>query len=78
MGINFTAIVLITFAIGSALAAIAGVMNGLYYNEVNFDTGLYLGVVRIQAQIHQRQFQRLCEFRLQHHQGQRRRIETST
>jgi len=30
MGINFTAIVLITFAIGSALAAIGGVMNGLY------------------------------------------------
>ena len=29
MGINFTAIVLITFAIGSGLAAFAGVMNGL-------------------------------------------------
>ena len=40
MGINFTAIVLITFAIGSALAAIAGVMNGLYYNEINFGMGL--------------------------------------
>ena len=36
MGINFTAVVLITFAIGSALAAIGGVMNGLYYNEINF------------------------------------------
>src|ERR1051326_4713090 len=42
MGINFTAIVLITFAIGSGLAAFAGVMNGLYYNEVNFGIGLYL------------------------------------
>ena len=32
MGINFTAIVLVTFALGSGLAAFAGVMNGLYYN----------------------------------------------
>src|SRR5215467_13990374 len=30
MGVNFTAVVLITFAIGSALAAFAGIMNGLY------------------------------------------------
>jgi branched-chain amino acid transport system permease protein len=51
MGIDFTAIVLITFAIGSGLAAIAGVMNGLYYNEVNFGTGLYLGVVGFSAAI---------------------------
>src|SRR6185312_10434046 len=45
MGINFTAIVLVTFAIGSGLAAFAGVMNGLYYNEINFGIGLYLGVI---------------------------------
>ena len=45
MGVNFNAIVLITFAIGSALAAFAGIMNGLYYNEINFGIGLYLGVV---------------------------------
>ena len=51
MGINFTAIVLITFAIGSALAAFAGVMNGLYYNEINFGIGLYLGVVGFSAAI---------------------------
>jgi branched-chain amino acid transport system permease protein len=51
MGINFTAIVLITFAIGSSLAAFAGVMNGLYYNEVNFGIGLYLGVIGFAAAI---------------------------
>jgi branched-chain amino acid transport system permease protein len=51
MGINFTAIVLTTFAIGSALAAFAGVMNGLYYNEINFGIGLYLGVVGFSAAI---------------------------
>jgi branched-chain amino acid transport system permease protein len=51
MGVNFTAIVLITFAIGSALAAFAGVMNGLYYNEINFGIGLYLGVIGFSAAI---------------------------
>ena len=51
MGINFTAIVLITFAIGSGLAAFAGVMNGLYYNEINFGIGLYLGVIGFAAAI---------------------------
>jgi branched-chain amino acid transport system permease protein len=51
MGINFTAVVLATFAIGSALAAFAGVMNGLYYNEINFGIGLYLGVIGFSAAI---------------------------
>jgi branched-chain amino acid transport system permease protein len=51
MGINFTAIVLVTFAIGSAMAAFAGLMNGLYYNEINFGIGLYLGVVGFSAAI---------------------------
>src|SRR6476620_2581981 len=51
MGINFTAIVLVTFAIGSGLAAFAGVMNGLYYNEINFGIGLYLGVIGFSAAI---------------------------
>jgi branched-chain amino acid transport system permease protein len=51
MGVNFTAIVLVTFAVGSALAAFAGVMNGLYYNEINFGIGLYLGVLGFSAAI---------------------------
>ncbi len=51
MGINFTAIVLVTFAIGSGLAAFAGVMDGLYYNEINFGIGLYLGVIGFSAAI---------------------------
>jgi len=45
MGINFDAVVLATFALGSGMAALAGVMNGLYYNEVNFNLGLLLGVI---------------------------------
>jgi branched-chain amino acid transport system permease protein len=51
MGVNFTAIVLVTFAIGSALAAFAGIMNGLYYNEINFGMGLLLGVIGFAAAI---------------------------
>jgi branched-chain amino acid transport system permease protein len=51
MGVNFTAIVLVTFAIGSALAAFAGIMNGLYYNEINFGMGLLLGIIGFAAAI---------------------------
>jgi branched-chain amino acid transport system permease protein len=51
MGVNFTAVVLITFAIGSGVAAFAGVMNGLYYNEINFGMGLLLGVFGFSAAV---------------------------
>jgi branched-chain amino acid transport system permease protein len=51
MGINFKLVVLITFAIGSAVAAFAGIMNGLYYNEINFGMGLLLGVFGFSAAV---------------------------
>ncbi|MGH6815391.1 MAG: branched-chain amino acid ABC transporter permease [Hyphomicrobiaceae bacterium] len=51
MGVNFRFIVLATFAIGSGLAAFAGIMNGLYYNEINFGIGLLLGVIGFSAAI---------------------------
>jgi branched-chain amino acid transport system permease protein len=51
MGINFNLIVLMTFAIGSGLAGIAGVMNGLYYNEINFSVGLLLGAIGFSSAI---------------------------
>jgi branched-chain amino acid transport system permease protein len=51
MGINYSLIVLVTFALGSAIAAVAGVMNGLYYNEVNFGMGLLLGLIGFSAAI---------------------------
>src|SRR5829696_3059029 len=51
MGINFTLVVAITFAIGSSVAAFAGVMNGLYYNEINFGMGLLLGVIGFSAAV---------------------------
>jgi len=51
MGIHFERVVLLTFALGSGLAALAGVMNGLYYNEINFGMGLLLGVIGFSAAI---------------------------
>jgi len=51
MGINYTLVVLATFAIGSGVAAFAGVMNGLYYNEINFGMGLILGLIGFSAAI---------------------------
>jgi len=51
MGVNFERTVMITFAMGSALAALAGVTNGLYYNEVNFGMGLLLGVIGFSAAV---------------------------
>jgi branched-chain amino acid transport system permease protein len=51
MGIDFDRVVLVTFAIGSGLAAVAGTMHGLYYNEVTFGSGLLLGVIGFSAAI---------------------------
>ncbi|MCB2190086.1 MAG: branched-chain amino acid ABC transporter permease [Deltaproteobacteria bacterium] len=49
MGINFNLVVYITFAMGSALAAFAGVTYGLYYNEISFNMGLLLGAIGFSA-----------------------------
>ena len=49
MGINFNLVVFITFAIGSALAAFAGITYGLYYNELSFNMGLLLGAIGFSA-----------------------------
>jgi len=51
MGINYTLIVLVTFALGSGIAAVAGVMDGLYYNEINFGMGLLLGLIGFSSAI---------------------------
>ena len=51
MGVDFEKVVMVTFALGSALAALAGVTNGLYYNEINFGMGLLLGVIGFSAAV---------------------------
>ncbi len=44
MGINVDATISVTFAIGSALAAAAGVFWGLYYNTLNPVMGIWPGL----------------------------------
>jgi len=51
MGINFRWVVLATFGLGSGLAAVAGLMNGLYYREVYFGNGLMLAVIGFSAAV---------------------------
>jgi branched-chain amino acid transport system permease protein len=51
MGINFERVVLITFALGSALGGLGGVVYGFYYSEINFNIGLLLGIIGFSAAI---------------------------
>ena len=51
MGINFNKTVLMTCALGSGLAALAGISTGLYYQEINFSMGLMLGVIGFSAAV---------------------------
>ncbi len=51
MGINFNKTVLMTFALGSGLAALSGISTGLYYQEINFSMGLMLGVTGFSAAV---------------------------
>ena len=51
MGINFRWVVLATFGLGSGLAAMAGLMNGLYYSEVHFGNGTMLAVIGFSAAV---------------------------
>ncbi len=51
MGINFAMVVYVTFAIGSAVAALGGIMQGVYYSQIFFANGLVLGVIGFAAAI---------------------------
>ena len=51
MGVNFTLVVVLTFALGSSLAAAAGMVSGLYYHEVSFSMGLMTGAIGFSAAI---------------------------
>jgi branched-chain amino acid transport system permease protein len=44
MGIHVERMIHLTFFIGSVLAAVAGVMEGLYYTQINFFMGFVLGL----------------------------------
>jgi branched-chain amino acid transport system permease protein len=51
MGINYTLVVIVTFALGSSLAAIAGIVSGLYYREISSSMGLMAGAMGFCAAI---------------------------
>ncbi len=51
MGIPFKRTVFATFALGSILAGIAGIMHGIYYSEINFNSGLFLGLIGFSAAV---------------------------
>jgi branched-chain amino acid transport system permease protein len=44
MGIDVERLIQLTFFLGSALAAVAGVMEGIYYTQINFFMGFVLGL----------------------------------
>jgi branched-chain amino acid transport system permease protein len=44
MGIDVERVIQTTFFVGSALAAVAGVMEGLYYTQINFFMGFLVGL----------------------------------
>jgi branched-chain amino acid transport system permease protein len=49
MGVDLTRTVDLTFLIGSAVAAMAGIMNGFYYGKTMFNIGAMMGVIGFSA-----------------------------
>jgi branched-chain amino acid transport system permease protein len=49
MGVNLDRTVDLTFFLGSGLAAIAGILSGLYYSEIHFIMGVSGGVIGFSA-----------------------------
>jgi branched-chain amino acid transport system permease protein len=49
MGVNLDGTVDLTFFVGSGLAAIAGILSGLYYSEIHFIMGVSGGVIGFSA-----------------------------
>lgn len=51
LGVNINQVITVTFVVGSLLAAVAGVMVGLYYGVVNFFIGYGAGIKAFTAAV---------------------------
>lgn len=51
MGVSINKIIVLTFVLGSALAAAGGVMNGLYYGGIKFNDGFVIGIKAFTAAV---------------------------
>ena len=51
MGININTTVAVTFLLGSALGAVAGILNGAYIGIIRFDMGLMGGIKGFSAAV---------------------------
>lgn len=51
MGVDMDRTIDITFLIGSAVAAVAGMLNGIYYGQVMFNMGALAGVIGFSAAV---------------------------
>lgn len=51
MGINVDTVISVTFIIGSALAAVAGIMYGLMMNSIGFTMGFLIGIKAFAAAV---------------------------
>ena len=51
MGVDLDRTIDITFLIGSAVAAVAGIMNGFYYGQTMFNIGAMMGVIGFSAAV---------------------------
>lgn len=51
MGVDLERTIDLTFVIGSAVAAVAGIMNGMYYGKTMFNVGSMMGVIGFSAAV---------------------------
>ena len=51
MGINVNRIIVITFVLGAALAAVAGVLHGMRFGQIDFRMGFLLGIKAFTAAV---------------------------
>lgn len=51
MGINLDVTIAVTFLLGSALGAVAGILNGAYYGVVRYDMGLLMAIKGFSAAV---------------------------